>query len=224
MDEKQRITPAAVGALARGDIENFIVASTPGGIEAQEAAGQKEFVSELEILPIDGTIGGEGIIRENRKAWESLGFEFADPPDDDIFVKVKFPDGWTKKPTGHSMWSDLLDDQGRVRASMFYKAAFYDRSAHATLSRRFSIGYLNDEKYNVTGVVLTDSTGLIEKSFGEVPINTVDHDKDEKGYRKECVRLYDIQEGMRNEGIGWLAENYPDHENLLAYWETEEAP
>lgn len=42
MSEKN-ITPAAIQAAVSGNIENFIAASTPGGIEAQEAAGQQSF-------------------------------------------------------------------------------------------------------------------------------------------------------------------------------------
>lgn len=39
------ITPAALKALAEGDTDNFLVASTSGGIEAQEKAGQLALVN-----------------------------------------------------------------------------------------------------------------------------------------------------------------------------------
>jgi hypothetical protein len=39
------------------------------------------------------------------------------------------PDGWQKRATDHDMWSELVDADGVVVASMFYKAAFYDRRA-----------------------------------------------------------------------------------------------
>ena len=45
-----RISPAAIRALAEGDIENFFVAATPGGIEAQEARGQRAFVAEFRVI------------------------------------------------------------------------------------------------------------------------------------------------------------------------------
>src|SRR6185436_8068032 len=44
-----------------------------------------------------------------------------------------------KIATDHSMYTDLVDDKGRVRASIFYKAAFYDRKADISFKRRFSI-------------------------------------------------------------------------------------
>jgi len=38
-------------ALAKGDIGNFLVAATPGGIEAQEARGQRDLVMVGFVLP-----------------------------------------------------------------------------------------------------------------------------------------------------------------------------
>ena len=118
------LTPAALDALARGDIDNALTAATPGGIEAQEAAGQATMVAQ-EILPRD-------IIGADRAAFEALGFEFGEPHDD-LFVNAKLPAGWTKQATDHSMWSRIVDETGNERASIFYKAAFYDRRAFMTL-------------------------------------------------------------------------------------------
>jgi len=120
------ITPAALIALITGDIENAIVASTPGGIEAQEAAGQVSFVAD-QTLPIDCP----------REDLEALGFLFGENVDD-VFVNVKFPKGWTKEATDHSMWSDLKDSLGNVRGGIFYKAAFYDRNAALSLVSKIS--------------------------------------------------------------------------------------
>ncbi len=115
------MSPAALGALLNGDMTNALVAMTPGGIEAQEAAGQQTFVGS-EWLPIRGT---EGV----RDKLEALGFVLGDAVDS-LFVEARLPPGWAKKACEHSMWSDLIDAKGRRRAGIFYKAAFYDRSAH----------------------------------------------------------------------------------------------
>ena len=57
MDYKEKIlesgNPAAIIALAQGDIENALIAATPGGIEAQEARGQQEFAANS-TLPKSG--------------------------------------------------------------------------------------------------------------------------------------------------------------------------
>ncbi len=95
-----------------------------GGIERQEARGQEELVASSQ-LPTDGLVA---VAKE-------LGITMLRPSeDDDIFSDVELPDGWELKPTEHSMWSDLVDETGKKRASVFYKAAHYDRSAHIQLA------------------------------------------------------------------------------------------
>lgn len=124
------ITPAAFSAAVSGNMHNFMVAITPGGIEAQEAAGQRSLVAN-ENLPKE-------MLGCNREMLEKIGIKFG-ADIDDLFVKVQLPNGWKKQATDHSMWSDLIDEQGRKRASIFYKAAFYDRSAHISLYCRYII-------------------------------------------------------------------------------------
>ena len=122
------ITPAGLSALSKGDIKNFAIASTPGGIERQEAEGQREFVKS-QSLPCEAPwdelkkLGIEEL--EDRNELVAKG---------ELFCKVKLPDGWEVTPTEHSMWSELKDNKGKVIASIFYKAAFYDRSAFLRLS------------------------------------------------------------------------------------------
>lgn len=105
------------------DDPNFIAASTPGGIEAQEAAGQKSFV------------GSDALPREMQGVTipelEALGFWFdADAESGEgLFVRCVLPPGWSKRATDHAMWSELLDAGGVKRAGLFYKAAFYDLKA-----------------------------------------------------------------------------------------------
>ena len=78
------ITPAALMAAARGDLANALVASTPGGIEAQEAAGQATFCANA-TLPKDCP----------REALEKLGVKFGKNYDD-LFVSVTLSFGWKK--------------------------------------------------------------------------------------------------------------------------------
>ena len=120
---------AALLALMAGQDENFAAAMRPGGIEAQEADGQRRLASSGDRLPIRGTIDKP----ESRAKWEAAGFVFGEEIVDGQhrqFVACTYPAGWKLAPTEHSMWSDLLDDTGKKRASVFFKAAFYDYKAH----------------------------------------------------------------------------------------------
>jgi len=126
------MTPAALSALLSGDIENAIIASTPGGIEAQEAGGQRDLCTSSKLPKIFN--GG------SRSELEVMGVVFGEDFDD-LFINVTLPPSWKIEATDHSMWSDLVDDKGEVRANIFYKAAFYDRSAFiSTVRQKDNVG------------------------------------------------------------------------------------
>jgi hypothetical protein len=97
----------------------------PGAIERQEAEGQQQLVLDT-ALPTKG-------LSELPAEW---GIAIPESqyrvgrPNDPLFTDVKLPKGWTILPTDHSMWSKLVDETGVERASIFYKAAYYDRDAY----------------------------------------------------------------------------------------------
>ena len=196
-------TPAALKALLDGDEKNFMVASTPGGIEAQEARGQQELVNN-EALPECSNC--------DRADLETLGFIFKGLIDN-LFVEVQLPEGWKKVATDHSMHSNLLDERGRKRGSIFYKAAFYDRRADWFLERRFSRsvqpvgGYDQDYDNETTQreCIVTDCDEVIWQSGAVGPSGN--------------LKCYDIDNVLSPLGTEWLEENYPDWKDPLAYWE-----
>jgi hypothetical protein len=102
-------------AAIRGDIAHAEM--TSDDIAASEKAGQKDLVLSAK-LPKKGN-------------WDLLkewGLTITNEADD-LFYNVVLPIGWTKRKIDHDMHSDLIDDQGRKRAGILYKAAYYDRSA-----------------------------------------------------------------------------------------------
>lgn len=102
-----------------------MVHGSGGAIERQEAQGQRSFVGS-DTLPAKG----------DRTALIAAGVKFGDlVPNDSLFGFVELPQGWKKRPTDHSMWSELVDETGKVRATMFYKAASYDRDAFLSAPR-----------------------------------------------------------------------------------------
>jgi len=193
------ITPAALIAALNGDLENAIAALTPGGIEAQEAQGQKDFVV-AETLPRLCP----------RTQLEQLGFVFGEDADD-TFVYVTFPKGWKKLPTDHSMWSDLIDDKGRKRGAIFFKAAFYDRRADMHLTNRFSYGrfYEHHDEYidNVIQYYVMDCDKIV---FKTLPLSC------EKQYSEEW---WEKDKTCSEWAQNWLNEEYPNWEDPMAYWE-----
>jgi hypothetical protein len=103
----------ALGLLALGN-DAFIT--------GQEAAGQRQLVNSAS-LPTDTNGTDDEFVK--------LGFTFGDPnPADPMFRPATLPEGWRKEGSDHSMWSYVVDQLGRRRVAVFYKAAFYDRSAN----------------------------------------------------------------------------------------------
>ncbi|HEX2656102.1 MAG TPA: hypothetical protein VHN11_20970 [Xanthobacteraceae bacterium] len=188
-----------------GDVKNFMAASTVGGIEAQEKAGQLE-QAEKQTLPLDLGQRYGGSADEARKPWEKLGFKFGKKVDD-IFVEATFPNGWKKRPTDHSMWSEIVDEKGRKRGAIFYKAAFYDRSANAYLERRFSVR----ETYEGPKLIqIVDACGEVKREIAGDDTSNLQGDAFHVAYEGNRAKASEL--------AAWLSANYPDWQNPTAYW------
>lgn len=198
-----RITPAALAAAASGNLDNFLAATTPGGIEDQEAAGQVTFVS-------NATLPKEMLHGCDREKLEQMGIKFGADMDD-LFVTAQLPDGWKKKATNHSMWSDLIDEKGRKRAAIFYKAAFYDRRAHISLCKRYVVnGYEPCDNEGKPAEYGKNSHMQTVVKDGETIIHVV-------GIREDDD--YKTGEAHSKDACDWLTAHFPDWQNPLAYWE-----
>lgn len=185
------------------DLLNLFVAAVPGGIEAQEAQGQREFV-RAETLPIK-------CLYCERKQIEAMGIVYGEPVDD-LFVKVQLPEGWRKERTDHSMWSNLLDAKGRKRASIFYKAAFYDLDAHIGLNAFHTIDteFLAEDGFRIeygehayVQYVVKDADGKACFTSERLP--------EDHGYMES--------DKVRAQCKEWLNEHRPQWGDPLAYWD-----
>lgn len=202
------ITPASLTAALAGDFENAMIAATPGGIEAQERAGQTA-TNKMEVLPKDCP----------KAQLEEVGVVFG-KDQDDLFVKVTLPVGWSKRATDHAMWSDLLDDKQRKRGAIFYKAASYDRSAHMTMNCRYAVdSYYGCDK---DGTHVTEYSKITHfrtvVKDGETVIHTVDSKLRPKAYSKES---YEQQSLDSAKACHWLDANFIDWRDVNAYWDRE---
>lgn len=198
MTERQTaVNPAALAALAGGNLENFIVASTPGGIEAQERRGQADLVAST-TMPLE--------LRPSREAFESLGFTFGGAIDE-VFQQATLPAGWTRTATSHPMHSNILDDQGRQRVSVFYKAAFYDRRAHARLTPRYIVehSYPDGEDGDIIIAAIDTKTGERLKVFG-----------------RSGSRDYKLRDKHFDQADKWMIAQFPNWTDPTAYWRDGE--
>jgi hypothetical protein len=210
------VTPAALAAALSGDLESTIIATTPGGIERQEAQGQADMVRNCRLPK---KLNGYDQKYTIQQAYEKMGIKVLGDADD-IFYKVQLPEGWQLKPqedSSNSYWSNLIDNKGRNRASIFYKAAFYDRSAHISLERRFSCEvepedhYEKDISSKERSKMLWQGTVYDGKKaiFATKPIirsgDASKREAEEKKMLAECE--------------AFLKKNYPKWKDDFAYWD-----
>lgn len=194
-------TPAALTAALNGDFANALIASTPGGIEAQEAAGQASMVAACHLpRRVTGFLGGTTIDFVAQRLGITLGAIV-----DDLFIAANLPDGWKMVPTAHSMHSDLVDDKGRRRAGIFYKAAFYDRNADMRLDCRYSYRTVYDR---------TQDEGPVKFEAFDVVTGAVLFSSEPAAYRDWAA-----QDVARKVCEAWLTEHFPQYENPFHYWD-----
>lgn len=198
--------PAALGAWLKGDDENAMLASTPGGIAAQEKAGQTMLVASGTLLPLKVQAYPE-LTREQITAGTGIQFGMDQPGS--LFVRVALPPGWKIVPTDHDMWSSLVDTNGCERAGIFYKAAFYDRNAHVSFTPRYSVQVKYNDELGIRIVYVLDRQTKDQHAIGECSTNP------------DAYRDYDR---LCTEGEAWLKETYPEYRDPFAYWINEASP
>ena len=172
-------------------------------IRRQEAEGQRSFTTS-DTLPTE-------MGHDDRKVLQKAGVKFGKPvPGDGLFTYVTLPEGWHKDGSSHDMWSYLVDDKGRKRASIFYKAAFYDRRAFLRTDRRF--GLIKDYEYE-------DANNAIKYTVtdGDTVVFTTQTYSFTGEQYKDDWRQKD--EAAKNEALSWLKENFPKWEDTGAYWD-----
>lgn len=206
----------AAQASALGRIPVGLVVGS-GFIEAQERAGQRDLI-EAEQLPAD--------MGRDRAVFEAMGIVIIGPTKNDpLFVDVRLPAEWKKRATGHSMHNELLDARGNVRASIFYKAAFYDRRADMHPRSRFTLNVreFNDRREHRAYVI----------DLGADPVTGAPPNKDHVIFVTETVRSnggddwegYDMAQQQAHESAAaWLDAHYPDWRSPLAHWDAQRLP
>lgn len=190
MEKKNRITNTSKQDPIIHLVENL----APGGIERSEARGQKELCNS-EVLPTKG-------LQNIKEVLEAFGAVFGDGVEGDpLFRHVTLPAGWKKVATDHSMWSNLVDEKGRKRASIFYKASFYARDAFIRLSQRYTISSYENDEY----AIALDGKEVIHQSQ---PFEIVDGRPtyESRGQREDEVKK-------------WLDENFPEWNDPSKYWD-----
>lgn len=174
-------------------------------IEDQERRGQQA-VRHTDVLP-------NKISQRDREILTSLGFQIGEVlPHDDLFLEATLPEGWAKRPTDHSMYTDLVDPQGRRRGSIGYKAASYDRWVSFHLCSRYDL-----QLYHPTGEYEFGKSfyGVVDTAQGGVFVY-VPTPEDIERHKPE--QRWDGK-GDNQACSHWLNQHFPDWKSPAAYWD-----
>jgi len=238
---KNTVTNTTKEALTDHGMREFIVFERDGGgrgaaIEHQEKRGQQEAVKS-DTLPTRGL---------NHSAFVAMGIKIGKPvPGDSLFTFVELPKGWKKQPTDHTMYSDVVDEKGRKRASFFYKAAYYDRDANIYPTLRYEATYEPVGGWKADGdapcfAVVKDSGNEIWRSQKPLGKETTEQAASRVAkYRAELEKLtgeehmafkrkYDHMldswprsrsDMARSAACDYLDQHFPKWGDYLAYWD-----
>ncbi len=170
-----------------------------GYIQGMEAAGQRQLVGSTS-LPTKANGGDE--------AYEKLGFTFGKPdPCDPLFRPATLPEGWHKEGSDHAMWSYVVDQLGRRRVAVFYKAAFYDRDAFMRLETVY--GYAMTLAYD-KALPVFDDAWCTREAFAEAVA-------EERKHIAERVELYrDSKAAWDPEGLTKAEADLAEHDTWAA--------
>ena len=97
-----------------------------------------------------------------------------------------------------------MDGQGRKRAAIFFKAAFYDYNAHIS----FECRYIVDSYVDVLVNVKMRKCQVIDKArnislWASAPAGERD---------------FKAQDRNRDEALKWLNKTFPQHGDPFSYW------
>jgi len=140
-------------------------------IPAAEKHGQIECENSSQLPAM---IGRNNDYLTVKKEYERHGIQVINPSKgDNLFLDVVLPDGWKIKGTEHAMWNNVLDENNKIRATFFYKAAFYDRDAFLSFKTRYD--------YRIWNFLPQEKTGHYKTVKVEKIIKPRNHNGGERG-------------------------------------------
>jgi hypothetical protein len=176
--------------------EGMATGSATSFITGQEKAGQRQLVNS-DRLPAD--------TKRDRREMEALGFTFGEPdPGDPLFMPATLPEGWKRKGSDHDMWSFVTDQHGRKRVAVFYKAAFYDRSAFMRLESLWS--YVHQHVEYGEPLVITDEWATREAVIEAMREHLAENRADAANFRGYAADTTGRRDEANRKGCAEIAE------------------
>jgi hypothetical protein len=177
-------------------------------ILSQERQGARETLAGPR-LPLDGTTSPEAI-----KRCAAIGITLGKEVDL-LFREAHLPPGWTITPSSDDHRTTILRDaKGHQRGYIWYKAAYYDRSAYFRIQTRYWVQ--RDYTEGGGGNFATVHDRVQARNIWQAePLKSPGPD----GAPDAWEKYEEAQAAQNRAAVDWVSERYPDWENPAAYWE-----
>ena len=200
-----------VGSIDKKSLEAFkrALKGEEKVVEHMEEEGQKDVFERIMLAKV---------MEPPREEWEKLGFIFNEIAGEEVLLQAVLPKGWKlKQNENNAMWTDILDEKGTLRGQMFYKAAFYQQMAHMELFKKYGIKRNNISMDPIIDEVYFGNSQEVLFIGGRatLPLNPTEEQRN-----LYFEQLEEATQKVRE----FAAENYPDWENPLAYWDQTDKP
>jgi hypothetical protein len=192
---------AFVSAL--GGARSCVASDDASACDHQSHSAQRLLVSS-DLVPMQ--IGGAQL-------WEleQMGFVFG-AQTHRLFMHAQFPEGWKKVATDHPLHTDVVDEMGRRRAGIFYRADLCNQRADMTMFARYQIDAFARATDGVGyDVAVTDCGSTVER-FGTWS------DGAKAGSREQTQSAQRAREKLAAQARAWLHKKRPKWHNPLLYW------
>ena len=155
-----------------------------------------------------------------KEVWENLGFKFKESEETSLVSEAKLPAGWSIAHIQNYKF-DITDNNGLIRAQMFYKEDPEGRSASMRLLKKYQVYSVSErrevkgKKDNVTVTVVYFGTEQ-ERLYvaGELELEDYCSEEDLRKYFENLETAIDKATHYAN-------SNYPDWKSPIAYWNEE---
>lgn len=187
-------------------------------IETEERRAQREFASS-EKLPVR-------VDRGTREQLESMGIVFGEEDQEGIFVVATLPEGWKRQATDNSFWTNVVDEHGSPRLSVFVKSSFLSTQAFVRPCGRFYATIMPVDGFGKRPRCMEWMGAVIDTWGGKDTIvfrtteTTIEPEPDMIG-STAFHQHSDTKDSLEREAQEWLAERFPDHANRTAYWDHQ---
>jgi|GEM_PF-2399697 len=169
-------------------------------------------------------------MQPDKSVYEKVGFVFLECTGDGVMQDALIPADWSVKATDHAMWNDIFDEQGRKRGNFFYKASFYDRRAHMNLHNRLDVHSVKDGDNTIVYFGEDGEKGtklhIAGQYSNELDAWGIFNEGKRTDAKRELWKMSDdVLDALRNElnnkAKEFGAENYPEYQDELCYWDLD---